>query len=132
MNFCRIPPVRKRQRMMPPKEGSPIDVPHHRAFVRKRECCVAGKLTEPHRECVYAADGQSDPHHSKTRGAGGGDESCVPLCRYHHNLLDSPNWSQQRLEREARVSFADISAGLWRISPPAQRYRLKHQQQTQP
>jgi hypothetical protein len=27
---------------------------------------------------------QSEPHHAKTRGAGGGDTDTVPLCRSHH------------------------------------------------
>ena len=27
---------------------------------------------------------RAEPHHVKTRGAGGGDEWCIPLCRIHH------------------------------------------------
>lgn len=29
----------------------------------------------------------SDPHHTVTRGAGGRDEDCVPLCGHHHTIL---------------------------------------------
>lgn len=30
---------------------------------------------------------RSDPHHIVSRGAGGTDRDCVPLCRHHHDEI---------------------------------------------
>lgn len=30
----------------------------------------------------------SDPHHLKSRGSGGSDYTCIPLCRKHHSELE--------------------------------------------
>lgn len=117
-----------KRRMMPPKETARIECDGHRALIRSHECCVAGKLKPPHDQCVYRHDGKSDPHHSKTRGAYGGDETCVPLCRYHHNLLDSPGWSQEEMEKQAKVSFRQIAAWHAAHSDPLKRYYLKQAQ----
>lgn len=37
--------------------------------------------------CVCKARPLSDPHHVKSRGAGGDDSHCVPLCRTCHRLF---------------------------------------------
>lgn len=39
--------------------------------------------------CVVCGKAGSDPHHIKTRGAGGGDleENLVSLCRLHHSQI---------------------------------------------
>lgn len=119
----------KRPPMMPPKPSARIECSKHKAFVKSHACCVAGKLNPPHDQCRYAEGGLSDPHHSKTRGAYGGDETCVSLCRYHHDLLDSPGWSQPRMEAEAKVSFAAIAAELARISIPLKNYHLRKERE---
>jgi hypothetical protein len=57
----------------------------------------------------------SDAHHAVTRGAGGKDADTVPLCPGpggHHALLDSPGWSQKRLEQEVGISFATVAVRL--------------------
>lgn len=113
----RLPQRRKRPKMGV-REPSRIDCPGHRRFVKSLECVCRH---HPEIKC----SGPMDPHHQQTRGAGGGDDQVVPLCRTHHSLLDSPWWSQKRLEAECGVDFAEIAAGLWKISKPAQRYRDK-------
>ena len=42
-------------------------------FVRSLRCLVFG--------CTSAV---TDPHHLKSRGAGGSDHTAVPMCRRHH------------------------------------------------
>lgn len=121
-----LPRKLPKQRMMPPKSTAPIRCPGHYAEVKGLECSVAGKLKPPHHECQYE-NGKSDGHHTTTRGAGGGDETLAPLCRYHHSLLDSPGWSQKRMEQEAGISFAAISSGLWQRGNAANRYRKKQE-----
>lgn len=37
--------------------------------------------------CIVCGRGPSDPHHVKSRGAGGRDEHTVPLDRQHHDEL---------------------------------------------
>ena len=40
-----------------------------------------------------------DPHHVKTRGAGGGDHWAIPMCRQHHDEIAKVNggpWTFQR------------------------------------
>jgi len=44
-------------------------------YCRRQRCC-----------CCYA-DPPSDPHHVRSRGAGGKDDECVPLCRECHSML---------------------------------------------
>ena len=118
MTWTRLPPKRKREKMGV-RQSSVIDFPGHLAFVRSRECCCAHHV----RKC----EGRIEAHHQVTRGAGGGDEQAVPLCSMHHALLDSPGWSQKRLEAECRVDFAEVARGLWAISKPAQRWRMKQE-----
>lgn len=115
------PTKTKRPRMMPPKATAPIRCPGHRADVRKYPCCVAGRLPDPVRQC----QGPIEAHHTTTRGAGGGDETCAPICHFHHMLLDSPGWSQKRMEMLAGISFAAVAAHHASISEPLKRYFAK-------
>lgn len=43
------------------------------ALCRRRPCSVPGCRNRP-----------SVPHHTRSRGAGGGDDSCAPVCWEHH------------------------------------------------
>lgn len=115
MTWTRLPQRRKRERMGV-REPSRIDCPGHRRYVKSLECLCRN---HPTIKCELPMD----PHHVRTRGAGGGDEQVVPLCRRHHNLLDSPNWSQKRLEAECGVDFEKVAEGLWRVSPAGIRWR---------
>jgi hypothetical protein len=102
-------PKRKKRERMGVRELNPYDIQGHRSFVKRYECSVKDKV--PGHECW----GVIDPHHYKTVGAHGQDDrNCVPLCRGHHSLLDSPGWSQKRLEEIAKVSFEKIAADLWK------------------
>lgn len=88
----------------------------HRTFVRKHYCVALGK--DPAHPCSGL---DVDAHHTTTRGAGGGDETCVPMCRAHHQLLDSWGWSQKRFEREFKVDLAGIAQALASRSPALRR-----------
>jgi hypothetical protein len=72
-----------------------------REWFRQMNCLVCGKIP-------------SDPHHVRTRGAGGVDkDNIVPLCRFHHTELHTGgrhtfarkygvNLNEKALEYEAR------------------------------
>lgn len=113
-----IPRKRPRPKMGVHVSGR-VQCPGHLAYVRRLECSCKNH------ERFKCDGGPSDAHHYVTRGAGGGDDQTVPLCRFHHMLLDSPGWSQKRLEAECGVDFAHIAEVLWKISPAARRYRAK-------
>lgn len=55
------------------RHGQPLRCRAHREWVKSLGCCVPGcRRTE------------IDPNHITTRGAGGGDDTCVNMCRWHH------------------------------------------------
>ena len=47
----------------------------HLNTVRSQPCCICG------------ARPPSDPHHTRSRGAGGLDGGAIPLCRAHHTEI---------------------------------------------
>lgn len=49
-----------------------------------------------------------DPHHVTTVGARGSDLSAVPLCRYHHNKIDSPGWGRNTFQKHYGINFAEL------------------------
>ncbi len=54
-------------------------------WCRKAPCCACssiGVVLSFGKAEAFAI--QSDPHHVRSRGAGGTDKDCVPLCREHH------------------------------------------------
>lgn len=59
----------------------------------------------------------SDPHHVRTRGAGGDASDCVPLCRMHHSLLDSGGWGPLTFEETFGIDLRRVAALLWAHSP---------------
>ncbi len=71
-----------------------------------------------------------DAHHVRTRGAGGGDEQVVPLCRFHHGQLDSPGWSQKKFQEHYKLDMATTAADLWERSPHGRKYRREHEERT--
>lgn len=97
--------------------------PHVNWVLENWRCILIGKVCKS-TGVVHQCWGPKDPHHSPTRGAGGGDDGVSPICRGGHSLLDSPNWSEKRVEDEYGVSFRETGADLWSASPPAKRYRL--------
>lgn len=77
------------------------------------QCLLAGKVCKSTGK-LHECSGRLDPHHSPTRGAGGGDDQVSPICRSGHTLIDSPNWSEPRVEEEYGVSFRETGASLWK------------------
>ena len=105
-----IYPKRIKRPRMGVRESGRIECPGHLRFVRGFECSCKSHARFP-------CEGRIEAHHQVTRGAGGGDEQAVPLCAFHHSLLDSPGWSQKRLAAECSVDFERVAAHLWKISP---------------
>lgn len=66
-------------------------------FVRKADCCVVG--------CNHVF---AEPHHLRTRGAGGGDYTAIPLCRVHHSELH--HIGPARFEKEHALSLGAVNA----------------------
>lgn len=102
--------VRQRMNVQPPDR---VICPGHCKVVRtKYQCLAAGKVSavtnEPH-----VCEGRIDPHHARTRGAGGDDTRVVPLCRRLHNRLDSPGHSQASVEKEFGLNMLASGAALW-------------------
>ncbi len=111
-----IPRRRKPDRMGIRQGDGRIHCDAHVRWTRGFRCCAEGRGPFP-------CEGRIEAHHTKTRGAWGGDETVVPLCSFHHAQLDSPGWSQKRFEQEYAVDFPRLAAELWTKSPHGQRYR---------
>jgi hypothetical protein len=62
----------------------------------------------------------SEPHHVRTRQSGGEASDCVPLCRMHHDLIESPGWGPLTFEETFRVDLRRLAALLWAHSPTFQ------------
>lgn len=91
-----------------------VDSPGHCKWVRtKFDCAVAGKVKigEPRH---IVCSGRIDPHHVKTRGAGGGDDKVVPMCRAHHTQLDSWGIGQETFQAIYGVDLPKMADALWR------------------
>ena len=73
----------KRQRATPRRKAHPANR-ELRKWVADRACCICCVWSSPAATCA----GTVDPHHVRTRGAGGGEvANLVPLCRAHHDEL---------------------------------------------
>jgi len=59
------------------------------------------------KSCVICSSDAPDPHHLRTRGAGGSDLTCVPLCREHHEA-----WHQLG----PSMFLASYGVDLWRVN----------------
>lgn len=95
----------------------PIDCSGHRQHVRGFECALEGKTD---RDCF----GKLHAHHSRSKGAGGGDDTCVPLCATHHDYVHTRG--QEAVERDTGVRFKKLAEQLWRQSPQAIKWRFEH------
>ena len=70
--------------------------------------------------------GRCDPHHVKTRGAGGDDSQVVPLCRRHHNQLDSWGIGQETFQDIYKVNLLELATEYWRLSPHRRKWEQAH------
>ncbi len=69
-------------------------------FIRSRPCCVCGDLAEPHHQkCKRIVP-------CKYRGGIGlksADETCIPLCRLHHNEIEA---GVERFENKHNINLS--------------------------
>lgn len=100
--------------------------PHVNWVIKEFQCILAGKVCKSTGQ-AHVCWGRLDPHHSPTRGAGGGDNNVVPICCGGHTLIDSPNWSEKRVEAEYGVSFRETGDDLWKASPHRITWERKQQ-----
>lgn len=56
----------------------------YRDWITTQPCLVAGRSWFGAREHVHRCQGVIHPHHTTSKGKGGHDRSCVPLCALAH------------------------------------------------
>jgi hypothetical protein len=112
MNYLPRKRPKLRMNVQPPDR---VECRGHWEWMRKKGylCLAAGKVSKRTGE-IHVCEGRLDPHHAKTRGAGGDDRHIVPLCRCIHSRLDSPGHSQKSVEDEYGLKMLETSAALWR------------------
>lgn len=112
MNYLPKRKPKVRMNCQPPKV---VECRAHWTWIRKQEfCCLAFSRVSKVTGLVHTCEGPLDPHHAKTRGAGGGDNHIVPLCRLIHSRLDSPGHSQKSVEDEYGLNMLKSAEALWR------------------
>ncbi len=67
--------------------------PGYLKHLRQQSCAVCGVL-------------EVEPHHAKTRGAGGSDLDAVPLCRHHHREFHQIG--QGSFQEKYQFDFRDV------------------------
>lgn len=114
-------PKRLKRSKMGLRDSSVIKCAGHLKWVRGHECCIAGVFGTSD---IHRCFGRMEAHHSTTRGAGGGDETAVPLCTAAHSIGHAIGW--ETFERRFRVDLEKIAAELWKQSPHGRTYRQQH------
>ena len=107
-----------------PRPDDRVYSPGHLKWIRGRECCVATADFGP--QAIVCDQGRCDPHHAKTRGAGGNDSQVVPLCRRHHTQLDSWGIGQETFQDIYKVNLLELAAEYWRLSPHRRKWEQAH------
>lgn len=107
------------------RESSVIKCPSHMKWVRGHECCISNHPWSDNLRCAHGCSGRIEAHHSTTRGAGGGDETVVPLCSAAHQEGHTIGWTT--FERRYRVDLTNIAQTLWAKSPHRRKWELEHQ-----
>ena len=101
--MTRLPAKVKRQRSG--IERAPQKIwPRHERFVRGHACCVRG-----------CTDGPIDFAHVKSRGAGGGSEHGISLCRAHH--VEQHAIGIETFARKYDLDLLELAAAFVRASP---------------
>lgn len=112
-------PARKKRPKMGVRESSVIECHGHQQWVRNTfACAIAGH--EGH-EC----NGKNHFHHMKTRGAGGGDETGVPLCPAAHDEWHKTG--RDSFKAKYGIDLDKMAAHLWQVSPHGRKWRLEHE-----
>lgn len=78
--------------MNPQPKSKRYESPQYLDFIRGLPCAVCG--------------GQSEPHHTVSRGASGSDLTCIPLCRKDHSYCHST--SKDVFENKANININDV------------------------
>ena len=76
---------------------------NYKNFIRNLPCCVPGCNR---RRNSKNNKRQVDPHHTKSRGAGGSDLTCAPLSDDHHSELHTIG--QNTFQKKYNIDFKDI------------------------
>jgi len=80
----------------------------HKKWISHLPCCVC-----------YGGGASSgilsDPHHVKTKGAGGQDWHLVPLCRFHHQQFHA--MGRHTFQKRYDIDLLGVAERLWRVSP---------------
>lgn len=101
----RVRIARRWEGFIAPKETR-IKDPDHVRTVRGLPCCVCAFLGEKQRT-------KTEAHHTKTRGAFGGDDSVAPLCVRHHkqwHLIGRKSFKQL-----TGLDVAQVARDLWKL-----------------
>ena len=112
----------RRRPRMNLRQSDRVECRGHLQWVSGRNCCVKNADFGP--GAIACSLGRVDPHHVKTRGAGGGDEQVVPLCRAHHIQLDAPWCGPKSFEAIYKVNLAQLAADYWQLDSY---HRLKYE-----
>lgn len=107
----------------PRKRRGRIESGAYLAWVRTLPCALADRPGHPRAECVAEIAAlavepmevspalmrpEIDPHHVRTRGAGGPDLTTIPLCRVAHDLVH--DGKIDRIEVEAALGRTQLLA----------------------
>lgn len=64
--------------------------------------------------CLACKRNGADPHHIKSRGAGGDDSgNVVPLCRTHHTMVHT--YGMKAFESKFRINMKAFAGEIWKI-----------------
>lgn len=69
-----------------------------------------------------------DPHHTKTVGAGGRDEHCVPVCRDCHMEIHAPNSGPKTFDGRRGIDSRAIAAAIRRAISSCKDHQRQEQQ----
>lgn len=75
----------------------------YKEFIRNRACCVP-RCNRKNR--LGPNRGKVDPHHTKSKGSGGSDLTCVPACDFHHT--ESHTIGQVTFQKKYGVDFKEV------------------------
>lgn len=93
-------------RRKPPKSGikrntDRVESRGHCQWLRGFDCVVSGD----------GCGGVIEIHHVVTRGAGGGDDTAVPLCSIHHEEWHKAG--RETFDKRYGVNLLKLAAELW-------------------